>query len=368
MSESAKPVLMPQARAQPQTLPNLSASTQPIQGPEQPAAEAPATNKTTLPAPDQALISLRSELSAIELLQGLGDELMQMIIDGCPIRELALGETLLHAGQTNEQIFVIVRGVLHVFLADASDRPVATLRTGDSVGELSVLDKKPASASVIAYEPTRLLCIDENMFWHIVHASHGFAVRLIIKLSERLRANNNTVQVNRDLCAHFEQVALSDALTGVHSRRWLQDTLPRLCDRHRFDNQPLSVAVVDIDYFKRVNDKYGHQTGDLVLCEVAKTMRKGLRPTDFIARYGGEEFVLIFPRTPLAGAVIAAERQREAVRATILKTSDGIDLPQTTVSIGIAELQPGQDSDTLVHNADVALYRAKNKGRNCVET
>jgi diguanylate cyclase (GGDEF)-like protein len=317
--------------------------------------------------PELELAKLRSELAAIELLQGLGDELMHMIVASCPFRELAQGETLLHHGQTNDEIFVIVRGTLNVFLKDSYDKPVATLNAGDSVGELSVLDKKPASASVVAHEPTRLLCIDENMFWHIVHASHGFAVRLIIKLSERLRANNNTVQVNRELRAHFEQVALSDALTGVHSRRWLQDTMPRLAERHRFDNQPFSIAVVDIDYFKRINDKYGHQTGDLVLCEVAKTMRKGLRPTDFIARYGGEEFVLIFPRTPLAGAAIAAERQREAVRATVIKTTEGDELPQTTVSIGIAELQPGQDSNTLIHQADLALYRAKNNGRNRVE-
>lgn len=345
---------MPQARVQPQTVP-----IRPSQLPDQAgSADAPA---------QQELADLRGELSAIELLQGLGDELMQMIVVSCPIRELGVGETLLHAGQTNDQIFVILRGGLQVFLADSYDKPVATLLAGDSVGELSVLDKKPASASVTAQEPTRLLCIDESMFWHIVRASHGFAVRLILKLSERLRANNNTVQVNRELRAHFEQVALSDALTGVHSRRWLQDTMPRLCERHRFDNQPLSVAVVDIDYFKRINDQYGHQTGDLVLCEVAKTMRRGLRPTDFIARYGGEEFVLIFPRTPLSGAAIAAERQREAVRATALKTSEGTELPQTTVSIGLAELQPGQDGDALIHTADLALYRAKNRGRNCVE-
>ncbi|HET8935094.1 MAG TPA: GGDEF domain-containing protein [Polyangiales bacterium] len=336
-----------------------------------------AAAKSTLPGgPEEPLAALRRELSGLELLQGLGDELMDMIVNTCLLFELAAGETLLQAGQTNEKIFVIVRGVLHVYLANSSDaeqqvpwdKPVATLRTGDSVGELSVLDKKPASANVVAHEPTRLLCIDENMFWHIVHASHGFAVRLIIKLSERLRANNDTVQVNRDLAARFEQVALSDALTGVHSRRWLQDTMPRLCDRHRFDNQPLSIAVVDIDYFKRINDTYGHQTGDLVLCEVAKVMRKGLRPTDYIARYGGEEFVLIFPRTSLAGAVVAAERQREAVRATVLKSSDGTELPQTTVSIGVAELQPGQDSDTMIHSADVALYAAKHKGRNRVES
>lgn len=355
---------MSQARVQPQTVP-----LRPSKLPEQSGSQdAGAQARSTWPAgADPEILKLRDELNAIELLQGLGDELMHMIVVSCPIRELAVAEVLLHLGQTNDQLFVVLSGELQVFLADSYDQPVATLRAGDSVGELSVLDKQPASASVTAHAPTRLLCIDENMFWHIVHASHGFAVRLIIKLSERLRANNNTVQVNRELRSHFEQVALSDALTGVQSRRWLQDTMPRLCERHRFDNQPLSIAVVDIDHFKRVNDEYGHQTGDLVLCEVAKAMRKGLRPTDFIARYGGEEFVLIFPRTQLAGAAIAAERQREAVRATKIKGADGAELPPMTVSIGLAELQPGQNADMLIRTADLALYRAKNNGRNRVE-
>lgn len=325
--------------------------------------------RTTLPANPLTLATdLRSELRTIELLQDVGDELMDMIIARCPVRQLAQDETLLHAGQTNAQIFVIMSGALNVFLADSTDRPVATLGAGDSVGELSVLDKKPASARVTAAEPARLLCIDEDMFWHIVHASHGFSIRLILKLSERLRANNTNVQMNRELARNFEQVALSDALTGVHSRRWLQDTMPRLCERHRFDGEPFSIAVVDIDFFKRINDSYGHQVGDLVLREVAKTMRKGLRPTDYIARYGGEEFVLIFPRTPLAGATVAAERQREAVRATPLRTTEGAPLPQTTVSIGVAELQPGHDADMLIHRADICLYRAKENGRNRVES
>ena len=312
--------------------------------------------------------ALRTEIATLELLRGMGPELLDMIVARCPARSLLPGETLLAAGQTNSEIFVILNGELHVYLGDNREVPVAVLRAGDTVGELSAIDKKPTSASVVATQNTLLLRIDENMFWHIIHASHGFAVRLILKLAERLRANNTTVQVNRELCAHFEQVALSDALTGVHSRRWLDETLPRLCERHRFDGQPMSVAVVDVDHFKRINDQYGHQTGDLVLCEVAKTMRTRLRPTDFIARYGGEEFVLIFPRTSIAGAAIAAERQREAVRVTVLKMRDDTQIPCATVSIGLAELQPGQDAARLIQNADAALYRAKHKGRNRVES
>ncbi|MEY4580661.1 MAG: hypothetical protein RL701_5364 [Pseudomonadota bacterium] len=312
--------------------------------------------------------TLRTELMTLELLRGTGPELLDAVIARCPLRVLETDATLLATGQTNVELFLILRGELHVFLEGDSNVPVARLRAGDTVGELSVIDKKPTSANVIASTQTVVMCVDESMFWHIVHASHSFAVRLMLKLAERLRANNTTVQVNRELCAHFEQVALSDALTGVHSRRWLDDTLPRLCERHRYDAQPLSVAVVDVDHFKRINDQYGHQTGDLVLSEIAKTMRQRLRPTDFVARYGGEEFVLLFPRTPLAGARIAAERQREAVRAAILKTRDGVQIPSATVSIGVAELQPGQDATRVVQTADSALYRAKHNGRNRVES
>ena len=141
-----------------------------------------------------------------------------------------------------------------------------------------------------------------------------------------------------------------------------------MCDRHRFDGKPVTLAVVDIDHFKRINDQYGHQTGDIVLVEVAKTMRTRLRPTDFIARFGGEEFVMIFPQTSLAGAAVAAERLREAVRLTRVKTRDGMQIPSATVSIGLAELQPGQDVASLLQLADEALYRAKHNGRNRVES
>jgi diguanylate cyclase (GGDEF)-like protein len=171
-----------------------------------------------------------------------------------------------------------------------------------------------------------------------------------------------------ELASHFEAAALSDALTGVHSRRWLDETLPRLCDRHRFDGMPLTVAVIDVDFFKKVNDQHGHHAGDMVLIEVARTLRGKLRPTDFVARYGGEEFVAIFPHTPIAGARIAAERLREAMRQAPFKARDGKALPRVTISIGLAEQGPNQDVATLIERADACLYRAKENGRDRVES
>jgi diguanylate cyclase len=170
-----------------------------------------------------------------------------------------------------------------------------------------------------------------------------------------------------ELSAHFEAAALSDALTGVHSRRWLDETLPRLCDRHRFDGMPLTLGVVDVDHFKRINDQHGHPTGDQVLIQVARTLRGKLRPTDFVARFGGEEFVVIFPSTPLNGAKIAAERLREAIAKAEFKARDGSDLPRVTISLGLSALGPDQDVAALLERADKCLYAAKNNGRNRVE-
>jgi diguanylate cyclase (GGDEF)-like protein len=319
-------------------------------------------------APGLDGIPLRTRLAGLELLRGLGPEILDAVVARCPIRELKQLEPLLVAGQTNNEIFIALEGELAVHLDDKLEARVATLRAGDTVGELSAIDKKPTSATVIAHGRTLLLVIDETMFWHIIRASHSFAVRLMFKLAERLRANNNTVQANMELASHFEAAALSDALTGVHSRRWLDETLPRLCDRHRFDGMALTLAMIDVDFFKKVNDQHGHHAGDMVLIEVARHLRGKLRPTDFIARFGGEEFVAIFPHTGLAGARIAAERLREGMRQAPFKTRDGKDLPRVTISIGLAEQGPAQDMATLIERADACLYRAKANGRDRVES
>ncbi len=159
--------------------------------------------------------------------------------------------------------------------------------------------------------------------------------------------------------------AQHDGLTHAFNRRWLDENLPRLLSRSS-PERPLSVVMVDIDHFKRLNDTLGHAAGDRVLLAVADTLRRRFRPADLVVRYGGEEFAVLMPATTTEAAARAAERVREAVAFTRFAGSDGTALPGVTVSCGIATARDGDRAETLVHRADTALYRAKATGRNRV--
>ena len=156
--------------------------------------------------------------------------------------------------------------------------------------------------------------------------------------------------------------AYQDPLTGLGSRRALETTLERdigLALRHQY---PVSVLVIDVDYFKKINDTFGHKAGDKVLREVARLMQSELRLTDPAFRYGGEEFVVILNKARSKGAMSLAERIRCRIAESALEI--GQDKIDVSVSIGIASVQPSDDMHSLFERADRALYQAKCLGRN----
>ena len=168
----------------------------------------------------------------------------------------------------------------------------------------------------------------------------------------------------------LQQLSELDALTGIANRRRFEDTLTREWRRATRDQLPLSLVMIDIDYFKNYNDAYGHQLGDECLRRVATEIREAItRPGDLVARYGGEEFAAILPSTPAKGAFAVAELLRLRVEriATRHQTSP---LGVVTISVGVASMTPGESfaKETLVAAADGALYAAKRAGRNRVET
>ena len=157
---------------------------------------------------------------------------------------------------------------------------------------------------------------------------------------------------------------LFDGLTGLHNKRWITEILPRQVKRAQQEKSSLSACMIDIDYFKKLNDSFGHLAGDYVLSQIAICFRNYLRPTDFSSRYGGEEFLLIFLDMNSPEALTAAERIRKKVSELKLVTPSKVELPKITISLGVTQLKQHEDTREFLKRADKALYKAKEEGRN----
>ena len=216
--------------------------------------------------------------------------------------------------------------------------------------------------------------VNETRITEPVHLRDGDRIRLGANVTLRFSLLDEAEE--QALKAVYE-AALYDGLTKVFNRKHLEDRLDaEVAFATRHDAQ-LSVIIVDIDFFKKVNDTYGHQAGDAVLKSVAQTLQRTLRTEDLLARYGGEEFVVVARGIPIANACVAAERLRQAVESSPVLwthhppgaiTPAQIHVPVTT-SAGVASLTccgDMKDKPTLLRIADQRLYRAKETGRNRV--
>jgi len=167
------------------------------------------------------------------------------------------------------------------------------------------------------------------------------------------------------LVRRLEHLSHHDALTGLLNRRAIEYLLDREDQRLQRFGDPYSVLLIDIDHFKRINDRLGHAAGDAVLCAVARTLQIKAREVDRVARYGGEEFCVLLPHTLHEGALQAAERLREAVAQTSIPWND--ELISVSISTGLAcAAEAGESLQSLLTRADEALYQAKGEGRNRV--
>ncbi len=184
--------------------------------------------------------------------------------------------------------------------------------------------------------------------------------------SLRLRLENaGLVVALQKALDQVRQLAVRDALTGIYNRYHLIEVLQHEIDNHRRNLTPVTITLLDVDHFKKINDAYGHLAGDQVLQDVVALIKTQIRSIDTLARYGGEEFVCILPHTTEDAANIVAERIRLAVCQSPLLV-DGHDIA-LSVSIGLAEYAPGELLQSWLGRADRALYRAKQNGRNRTE-
>lgn len=240
--------------------------------------------------------------------------------------------------------------------------------------ELSVLNEDLSSYSTV------LESAENDLSENIEIRSLQTIVHSLIDETKKCRSRNHKAlskvyRLNSQICSlqntlgQLSEEVYQDSLTGIGNRRGFDKTLADAIAESRTTNRPLSLILLDIDFFKRVNDEHGHIVGDRVLRFVSETLKRSIKGSDYVARYGGEEFALILPDTDLTGSLAVAQQvQVNVARTKLTKTKGGSPIESVTISGGLSILKPNEDGDSLMRRVDSYLYDAKSAGRNMIRS
>lgn len=299
------------------------------------------------------------QLKHLRLFHNIASNNLKLLLKDFRPCELEPGEVLLSPSRRNQCLYLLLKGQLEVRL-DSLDHPaISTLEVGDCAGEVSFIDNAHPSAFVVANQPCLVLRLQRKAMLRLFSQSPQLTRNLMELLCLRVRLGNRLI-IDSAQSAHI------DSLTGSFNRRWLEHIFQRESTRCSYDNRPMSLLILDVDHFKAYNDKHGHLAGDYALCLVSNTLGKLLRTKDSLVRFGGEEFVILLPDMAREEAKTIGERLRKSLEALREFQAPCGTLPGVTVSIGLAQMQPGDSLEGLIGRADNALYRAKQNGRNQV--
>ena len=291
----------------------------------------------------------------------LRDEINERLLDQDKITERDcqdLYEKYLNAGHEREtyqragdQINATLHDVSNLMqnVKDTTTQFTGTLKEATTeLGSLDVPDNIKDVLLTITRETDKMLKYNEE-------------------LEKRLDQSSNLMgQIKRDM-DRIRKEAITDGLTGLANRKAFDEQIGRICREASRDGLIFSLIMIDIDHFKPFNDTYGHQVGDQVLRLVSMTLVNEVKGQDMAARYGGEEFAIILPGTNVNAARAVAENLRKAVeKKEVINRTTGDHLGQITISLGVAQFYGNETVDDLIKRADMALYSAKNKGRNLV--
>ena len=278
----------------------------------------------------------------------------------------------IHAAVVNTSLFLVMASMAFITISDV-------LNNGSIAAYLGMVFS--VASIFLMYNTTCLILFLSNMalmellLLTVPPASYGvarieminvFAFTLIaITLSRILfyyhvKSFKNKVLINRQR-RQLEEMSMQDHLTKAANRRYFQEVSGMEIDRANRHGTPLSLAILDLDHFKMINDTYGHHIGDSVLIELSRIVSRNKRKSDLFARWGGEEFLLLSPQTDLGGMAAMAEKLRDLIESSTFAHGGRV-----TASFGVTRYRPGETLEALVQRSDKALYKAKNMGRNRV--
>ena len=312
-------------------------------------------------------------MKQVQIFSDLSDEELKWIEEVLHVRELDEGDVLFREGDPGGELFVVEAGSVAILvqLADGSELEIVELSRGNFFGEMSVFEKEPRSATCQAKTQCRLLSLHEQDLHRLIQAVPGRAGKIMRRMLSVTRQRlEDTGEFLSDMVEWGESArkrAITDELTGLHNRRYLDEAFQEQFHRAKESGEPFAVVMVDLDRFREINESYSHETGDRVIVAASEVFRVHLRDGDIAARYGGDEFTFIMPATNAETAMKIGENIRRDVRKLdLLKKYTG-PVQGVTTSQGIACFPVhGSDPETLRSAADAALYRAKEQGRDGV--
>jgi len=297
--------------------------------------------------------------------RSLSDLLFQA--EGGVTRTLCAGEYLWREGDVADAVALLRTGTLEVIAAGCNGHETVVLRDlrpGAVLGEISCLDGGLRSADIRAGSTSVVICYPASVFRDLLRQRPRVMELLLLQQVKTVRLL--TTQVTR----HHRR-AITDPLTGLYNLAFFVERLALELNRAQQTLDPVAVVMFDLDHFKRFNDNFGHQAGNVALQRIAGIFRRASRRGDIIARYGGEEFIALLYGADAVRAHYFAERVRSRVAAETFEDETPLAQCRLTISAGVAccPTQPGGrrgNADSLILEADSQLYRAKQEGRNRV--
>ncbi len=320
---------------------------------------------------NEAAIKTRVSRISAKLAEGMAPELLVPTLE--TIRDLvmeayladnqAFASYLKNVNQELAEIYAVLGGAVK---HSQNEREVSRKLQDDMMREMGELESSAASATDLNQLKDRVKSQLGNIRQALDTYQHGDQTQQLAMQLETLGAKIKTMEVeaekNRTTLEKHRQKALQDPLTELPNREAYNERATAEVQRWQRYGRPLSVAIFDIDHFKRINDTFGHQAGDRVIKVIGRSIAKRLREVDFFCRYGGEEFVALMPETDSKTALAVLEKVRESIANAAFNYKEQ---PITiTVSVGLTEFKAGDDLETAFERADQALYSAKSSGRN----
>ncbi len=312
-------------------------------------------------------------LRDVDIFSQLTDEERRSIAAVLTPHEYEAGDALFYQGEPGTEMFILKEGSIAIEMdTDAGETiEIATLEAGDFLGEMSIFEDAPRSATCRSKGRSFLYGLSMEEFSRLMAERPSVAIKVMNRMlrivAARLQRSSAFLSGMVQWGESARKRSITDEFTGLFNRRFLDEALETQFARARETGEPLSFVMIDLDHFNELNEAYGHDIGDEVIRAASTVFKEYFAEEDIVARYGGDEFAALLPGTTGEAACERCEAIRYAVEQLPILADQGGEIKSVTTSQGIASFpKDAADKRALWDAADRALYEAKERGRNCV--